>query len=75
MFRHLMLAIFRLHRDFLRTYTTDTTYLVCFLGVGKGLCGTEISFVSVVCAWSLTVSLVTHALSLAMSTTGFIILY
>jgi len=47
-----------------------------FLGCGEGviLCGTEISFVSVVGAWSGTLSLVIHALILVMSRMGFIIL-
>ena len=45
--------------DLSSSYTIDTTYVEClFLGVGGGLFGTEISFVSVVGAWSGTVSLV-----------------
>ena len=36
MFRLLMLAIFRLYMDLSSSYTTDTTYVGCFLGVGKG---------------------------------------
>ena len=57
MFRPLMLAIFRLYMDLSSSYTT---YVGCFFwgGVGKGVfCGTELSFVSVVGAWSGTVSL------------------
>ena len=36
MFRPLMVAISRLYMDLSSTYTTDTTYVGCFLGVGKG---------------------------------------
>jgi hypothetical protein len=35
-FRPLMLAIFRLYVDLPSSYTTDKTYVGCFLGVGKG---------------------------------------
>jgi hypothetical protein len=61
MFRPLLLAIFRLYMDLTSSYTT---YVGCSFRVwGKGLfCGTEISFVLVVVAWSGTVSLVIHAL-------------
>jgi len=59
MFRPLMLAIFRLYIDLSSSYTTDTTYVGCFFRCGKRvLCGTEISFMSVVGVWSETVSLV-----------------
>jgi len=45
-----------------------------FLGCGEGviLYGTEISFVSVVGAWSGTLSLVIHFLILAMFRMGFL---
>jgi len=50
---------------------TEWLYGMCgvFLGRGEGviLYGIEISFVSVVGAWSGTVSLVTHALILVIS--------
>jgi len=36
MFRPIMLATFRLYKDLSSIYTTDTTYVACFLGVGKG---------------------------------------
>jgi len=36
MFRPLMLAIFKLYLDLLSSYSTDTTYVGFFLGVGKG---------------------------------------
>ena len=54
-----------------------TACVGCFVGCGEGvmLCGTEISFVSVVVAWSGTLLLVTHSLILAMSRMGFIILH
>jgi len=49
MFQPLMLAIYRLCMDLSSSYTTDTIYVECFLGVSKGFVwGTEISFVSVV---------------------------
>jgi len=46
-------------------------------GCGEGviLCATEISFVSVVGVWPGTLSLVIHALILAISRMGFVILY
>jgi len=51
-----------------------TACVGCFLECGEGviLCGTEILFVSVVGAWSGTLSLVIHLLILAMSRIGFI---
>ena len=69
MFRPLMLAIFRL---FMNLSSSCTTYVGCFLGGGVGkeviLCGTEISFVSVVGAWSGTLSLaiLTYLLTCSM---------
>ena len=53
-----------------------TACVGCFLGCGGGviLCGTKISFVSVVGAWSGILSVVIHSLILAMSRMGFIIL-
>jgi len=53
MFRPLMLAIFRLYMNLSSSYTACVE---CFLGRGEGviLCGTEISFVSVVGAWSVS---------------------
>ena len=74
MFRPLMLAIFRLYVNLSSSYTACVG---CILGGGEGviLCGTEISFVSVVGAWSGTLSLVIHSLISAISRMGFIILY
>jgi len=74
MFRPLMLAIFRLYMNLSSSYTACVR---CFLGREEGviLCGTEISFVSMVGASSGTLSLVIHSVILAMSKMGFIILY
>jgi len=58
MFRPLILAIFRLYKDLSSSYTKDAKYVGCFCVRERGLCGIEITFVSVVGAWSGTVSLV-----------------
>ena len=74
MFRQLMLAIFRLYMNLWSSYAA---FVGCFLGCGEGiiLYGTEISFVSVVDAWSGRLSLVILFIILAMSRMGFVILY
>jgi len=76
MFRPLMLTIFRLYMDLSSSYTTETTYVGCFFRCGEGVCmGPR----SRLCQWWLHClehyHYFIHALFLAMSRMGFIILY